>query len=206
MRSGLLCTTILAFSLLGPAVASAQQAGTAPAAKAASPAPAARAARGKKTAKAQGPVARYLGLEMLPSGGSRIFVELSGQPTVTEHDTPGQVSFLMENTHVDVHNNENSLETYYHNTPVLRARLHHTKKDVELAITLRADSKPTFKLVEGRNGTYRLEVDFPPGTFAPSNDASAEPPPPSPTPRKETTTRAPSRTMKAPTPKVGPVP
>jgi hypothetical protein len=149
-----------AFPLLLNSVASAQT----PAA------PAPRAAKKEKEKKPEGPVANLLGFEAIPGGGSRLYVELTKGTTVTQHETAGQIVFILEGVQIRTGNTENSLELYYHNTPVLRAKLRRAKpdrkakkkeRDAELTIELKTNSKPTHRLVDGQKGVVRLEIDFP---------------------------------------------
>ena len=172
-----LVAAALALSL--PSVSSAQQ----PNPKAAAAPP--RAAKKEKEKKPEGPVASLLGFEAVPGGGSRIYVELTSNATVTQHESPGQVSFVLEGVQIRTGNTENSLELYYHDTPVLRAKLRRAKpdkkakkkdRDAELLLDLKAEAKPTYKLVEGRKGSFRLEIDFPVVSAAPGAPAPKEPP------------------------------
>lgn len=160
-----------------------------------------QAKKDKKDKQPEGPVASLLGFEAIPGGGSRIYVEMSQSVTVTQHDAQGQVVFVLENVQIRTGNTENSLELYYHNTPVLRAKLRRAKpdkkdkkdkkkkgaRDAELILELKAEAKPTQKIVEGRKGTYRLEIDFPAGNHAPGAGADERPPasPPATPPAKK---------------------
>jgi hypothetical protein len=146
--------------------------------------PPAKAQQGKKKkeARPEGPVATLLGFEAIAGGGSRIYVELSESVTVTQHEAQGQVVFVLENVQIKTGNTENALELYYHDTPVLRAKLRRAKpdkkdkkakkgaNDAELLLEMKTEARPTHKLVEGRKGTYRLEIDFAAGGNAPGAD------------------------------------
>jgi hypothetical protein len=125
-----------------------------------------RAARGKKT-EHTGPFATMPGFTMRPDGTSVIFVDLTAPPQIEEHAGRGFVTYVLKDTEVDRANNKNPLETAFYDTPVLRARLRSVKKepDAELAIELRADVKPTYKVITEK-GLSRLEVSFPAGKFA----------------------------------------
>jgi hypothetical protein len=153
--------------------------------------PPARVQQGKKKeAKPEGPVATLLGFEAIADGGSRIYVELSESVTVTQHEAQGQIVFVLDGVQIKTGNTENALELYYHSTPVLRAKLRRAKpdkkdkkakkgaNDAELILEMKAAAKPTHKLVEGRKGTYRLEIDFP-------ADAGADEGPPASPPAKK---------------------
>lgn len=128
----------------------------------------------KKKAKDPGPEASFPGFEMLPDGGSRVFVDITRKVEVVEHVSPGLVTYTLKGVHVPSSNDQNALETYYYNTPVVRAKLRKAKKETDLFIQLRGDAQPTFRIVDMRSGAVRLEVDFKPGSFA----ASEKDPPP----------------------------
>ena len=189
MRSLSLLSTALTLSLLaGAAPASAQQA---------APRPAPVVKKGKND-KPTGPIATLLGFEPIAGGGSRIYVELTGSPTVTLHEAQGQLVYLLEGVQIKASNTENALELFYHDTPALRARLRHGKKDAELTVQLKVDRKPTHKIVEGKKGIYRLEIDFPAGSYAPADGAV----PPAPVaPVKEADPRKKKAAPAAPTPR-----
>lgn len=123
--------------------------------------------RRAKRAEHTGPVATMPGFTMRPDGTSAIFVDLTAPPQVEEHAGKGFVTYVLKDTQVDRANNKNPLETAFYDTPVLRARLRAIPKedDAELAIELRADVKPTFK-VTTEKGNSRLEIVFPAGKFA----------------------------------------
>ena len=127
----------------------------------------ARAARVTKKAQRTGPVATLPGFAMRPDGTSVVFVSLTSAPQVEEHLGKGFVTYVLKDTEVDRSNNKNPLETAFYDTPVLRAQLRTAKKDpdAELAIELRADVKPTFKVVT-EAGQARLEILFPAGKYA----------------------------------------
>jgi hypothetical protein len=156
------------------------------------PAPVAK--KKPKDDKPQGPIITVLGFEAIPGGGSRIYVELNSTVTITQHEAQGQVVYVLENAQIRTSNTENSLELYYHNTPALRAKLHRAPKDkkdkkkdrdAELLIQLKSNVKPTHRLIEGRAGSFRMEIDFPAGNFAPGAGADDQPPPPAPPPVKK---------------------
>ncbi|RYE84315.1 MAG: hypothetical protein EOO75_18275 [Myxococcales bacterium] len=98
-------------------------------------------------------------------------------------------------------NTENALELFYHDTPALRARLRHGKKDAELTVQLKVDRKPTHKVVEGKKGLFRLEIDFPAGSYAPADGAV----PPAPVaPVRDTDGKKKKAAAGAPTPPAAP--
>lgn len=129
--------------------------------------PTRRASRAAKRTEHTGPVATMPGFTMRADGTSVIFVDLTAPPQVEEHAGKGFVTYVLKGTQVDRANNKNPLETAFYDTPVLRARLRGIPKedDAELQIELRADVKPTFKVLTEK-GQSRLEVVFPAGKFA----------------------------------------
>lgn len=111
------------------------------------------------------PVATFPGFRMLPTGGSRIFVELTKSVNVDERRANGALVYTLRGAQVLSRNNKNALITTHFATPVARARLVPTGSDVDLVIDLRNGVEATHQVVAGDNGTVRLEIDFPPGDY-----------------------------------------
>lgn len=106
------------------------------------------------------------GFRMARNGGSKIYVQIHGAPTVRQYTTRGGVTYVLSNARVPVTNNRHPLMTQYFNTPVADARLRPYKGDVHLEIDLRAPAAPTAKLVElVKDKVVMLEVTFPPGNY-----------------------------------------
>jgi len=135
------------------------------------------------------PVATLPGFEMLPDGGSRLFVEVTRNVNVEERRTERVLTYVLKGTRVIYRNNENSLVTVHFNTPVTRARLLPSGGDLLFSVDLRADAAPAWKMVGGNDGGATLQVDFPRGNFLPTGEidetsyggprpASAPPAPP----------------------------
>jgi hypothetical protein len=135
------------------------------------------------------PVATLPGFEILPDGGSRLFVEITRAVNVEERRSERVLTYILKGTRVIYRNNENSLVTVHFNTPVTRARLLPSGGDLLFSVDLRADAAPAWKMVNEGDGTATLQVDFPKGNFLPAGEidetsyggarpASAPPPPP----------------------------
>ena len=122
------------------------------------------------------PVATFPGFRLLPSGGSRIYVELTKGLNVDERRANNALVYTLRGAQVLSRNNKNALITTHFSTPVARARLLPAGTDVELVIDLRKGVEPTHQVVAGDNGTARLEIDFPPGDYPPV-PGLFEPPP-----------------------------
>jgi hypothetical protein len=142
-----------------------------------------------RTRKTSNPVATLPGFELLPDGGSRLFVVVSKPISVEERRTQRVLTYVLKGTEVQCRNNENSLVTVHFNTPVTRARLLPSGRDLLFSVDLRADASPAWKVINGGDGTATVQIDFPPGSFLPANGvvdetyygvprADAVPPPP----------------------------
>jgi hypothetical protein len=135
----------------------------------ASAAPSSRpAAAHPAKAHSEGPIATLPGFEMLPEGGSRLFVEMSQTVGVEEKKSQRTLTYVLRGTRVVHRNNENALVTVHFNTPVTRARLLPSGHDLLFSIDLRADATPTWKIVNESDGTATLQIDFPKGSFLPA--------------------------------------
>ncbi len=112
-----------------------------------------------------GPVATLPGFEMLPEGGSRLFVELTQNVQVEERKARGTITYVLRGTHVTVHNNTNPLVTVHFNTPVAGAHLAQSGNDLLFVVSMRADATPSWKMNPGKEGSSVLTVDFPKGSY-----------------------------------------
>jgi len=169
----------------------------------------------KRAVKADpGLVATLPGFEMLPDGGSRLFVELTHTTNVTEKRDARALTYVLQGAHITLRNNENALVTVHFNTPVSRARLLPLRGDLVFSVELRADATPVWRLVDGEGGVSVLQIDFPKGVYLPANDPDAIPSAPLPRPPEASgpdpvhaTRRSPpppAVTPPAPTPPPGP--
>lgn len=148
------------------------------------------------------PIVTLPGFEMLADGGSRLFVQVSKNVEVAEqkgmsapaHAAKGKagkgkgstttaahptITYVLKGAQVLRRNNQNALVTVHFNTPVARARLIPTGRDVRFVVDLRADTAPTFKVVAAKENSAILQIDFPKGDFLP-NGADDTPEPVSP--------------------------
>jgi hypothetical protein len=116
------------------------------------------------------PVATLPGFEMLPDGGSRLFVEITRTVAVEEKRTPRVLTYVLKGAHVVLRNNENALVTLNFNTPVTRARLSPSRGDLLFSVDLRADASPSWQVVTDSDGTATLQIDFAKGSFLPARD------------------------------------
>ncbi len=144
-------------------------------------------------------MAKVTGFEMLADGGSRLFVQLSRQVDVDQtkdtaaNDAPRRgkhgrgakqapraaltrLTYVLKGTEVGRTNDENSLETVHFNTPVVRARLQPSGRDLRFVILLRADVTPTMKIVPAKDNGAMLQIDFPQGSYVAAGSQAAQAP------------------------------
>jgi hypothetical protein len=136
---------------------------------------------------------------MLPDGGSRLFVEVTRKVDVEQRKAARGLTFVLKGARVVYRNNENALVTVHFNTPVTRARLLPSGRDLLFSVDLRADATPAWKVVSGADGGATLQVDFPKGDFIPAGgvqDPAADNAPPSAAPPPPRTAAASGRTWR----------
>lgn len=105
------------------------------------------------------------GFEVLDSGGSRFYVELGQAVPVEARKAKGSVTFVLKGAHNAFRNNENPLVTEHFNTPVRRARLKRSGRDVLFVMEMRQDAAETHRVVTNEEGHAVLQVDFGAGSF-----------------------------------------
>lgn len=106
------------------------------------------------------------GFEMLPGGGSRLFVDLSQAVPVEERKTDGTLTYVLKGAGLQHRNNANALYTVHFNTPVWRARLVPQGKDLLFVVEMRdKTSAAQTQMNPAAQGATRFTVDFPKGEF-----------------------------------------
>jgi hypothetical protein len=135
-----------------------------------------------------GPVVAWPGFQ-LTATGSRVFLVVSSQATVTPVQEAGRRVYRVAGATVPLANNRRALETGAFATPVTRAFLRTTRGAVDLVIELRAaDVEPTLSQQAGPDGWSLIVLDFPRWN-APDRAPSDAPPPSGP---RTATTRPPT--------------
>jgi hypothetical protein len=122
------------------------------------------------------PVATLPGFEMLPDGGSRVFVEITKRVDVVERRAPRVITYVLKGARVVYRNNENALVTVHFNTPVSSARLLPSGRDLVFTVDLRADTAAAWRMIADNDGSATLQVDFPKGSFLSATDVEAPAP------------------------------
>ncbi|MGK4005715.1 hypothetical protein WMF31_24015 [Sorangium sp. So ce1036] len=129
------------------------------------PAPARKPARKPKQKDAPPdtgrPLATFPGFRVLPTGGSRVFVQIhGGKVDVSESKAEGRLVYRMKGTGA-IQTNRFPLVTAFFPTPVTRVQLVAQGDDLDMVIDLRAPSAATYQVIETEQGSV-LQVDFPP--------------------------------------------
>lgn len=120
-----------------------------------------------------GPVAQFVGFRMLPDGGSRVYVELSGRVQVSKREGENELVYTLKGARLSSANNKNALLTTHFATPVVKARLVPGTEDIELVIDLRAKTSPSHRLLRRDGESTQLQVDFPAESSASSENDDA---------------------------------
>ncbi|WP_437639689.1 AMIN domain-containing protein [Sorangium sp. So ce854] len=154
------------------------KAAPAPAKAAAGAPPAARQrpGRARKPKKADDlagrPVATFPGFRMLPTGGSRVFVQIhGGKVDVAESKAAGRLVYRMKGAGA-IQTNRFPLVTAFFATPVTQVQLVDQGNDLDMVIDLRAQTEATYRVIDTEQGVV-IQVDFPP--FVPDQRAAAQP-------------------------------
>jgi len=115
------------------------------------------------------------GFELLEGGGSRFFVELGQAVPVEQRKAKGAMTFVLKGARNAFRNNENPLVTEHFNTPVRRAKLVPSGKDLLFVFDLREDVGATQRVVTTNEGHAMVQIDFGPGSFVKEDQADSVP-------------------------------
>ncbi|XXX81005.1 hypothetical protein WMF30_19805 [Sorangium sp. So ce134] len=106
------------------------------------------------------PVATFPGFRMLPTGGSRVFVQIhGGKVDVAESKAAGRLVYRMKGAGA-IQTNRFPLVTSFFATPVTQVQLVDQGNDLDMVIDLRAQTDATYRVLETDQGMV-LQVDFP---------------------------------------------
>lgn len=122
--------------------------------------------------EAQRPFATFPGFRMLPSGGSRVFVQVHGKVDVAESKAEGRVVYRLKGA-TAIATNRFPLITAFFATPVTRVQLVDQGDDLDMVIELRSRADPTYRVIETEQGIV-VQVDFPAVVPAQAGPAPSE--------------------------------
>ncbi|WP_437593104.1 AMIN domain-containing protein [Sorangium sp. So ce1000] len=139
-----------------------------------------RHARARKSKKKEAqpslagrPVATFPGFRMLPTGGSRVFVQIQGgKVDVAESKAAGRLVYRLKGAGA-IQTNRFPIVTSFFATPVTQVQLVDQGNDLDMVIDLRTQTDATYRVIETDQGMV-LQVDFPPSVPEQRSAAPAE--------------------------------
>jgi hypothetical protein len=105
------------------------------------------------------------GFQMLPDGGSRVFVQTSIEVTPELKREGDNWQIILAGVALPPGNARRPLDTHYFNTPVKSVRTHAKGQTVAVILDMRAKLKPNVRTERAANGYFFTYLDFPPGNF-----------------------------------------
>lgn len=120
---------------------------------------------GIAAAPGEGALVTWPGFQMLPTGGSRVFVQLSSEVTPElKREGEGWQLFL-PGVSLPAGNARRPLDTHFFNTPVKAVRTVARGKGVSVLLDMRAKLQPTIRTERAQTGYFFVYLEFPPGQF-----------------------------------------
>jgi hypothetical protein len=113
------------------------------------------------------------GFQMLPNGGSRIFVQLTSEVDVDAKMLTKRMVITLKNAEIAGRTNQFPLLTRFFNTPVRQATLVQKGKDTLLVLRLRTDTMPVVSKEGAKDGYHFVYVDFPRGEYLTAEEEPA---------------------------------
>lgn len=97
---------------------------------------------------------------VLEDGSSRVFLRISGKPSISERKAPGQLAVILPGVYVPSRIEQLPLDTSFFATPVSKVRLVGEGANAMLSIELKRPSEPTLR-VENQSDGIVILIDFP---------------------------------------------
>ena len=116
------------------------------------------------------PEITWPGFQMMPGGGSRVFVQITTQVDVSAALVGGNVVVDFGDVKIAGRNNRLPLITKFFDTPVTEVAVKREKKRTTLILSMRAPVEPRVSHEQAQSGFHFVYIDFPPGNYQP-NDA-----------------------------------
>ena len=129
--------------------------------------------RVEELTKKNGFWATWPGFQMTENGGSRLFVQTTGELDYKLEENARAIRLVLKNTKIFLSNNRNPLVTDYFNTPVSRARLKRVGKNAVLIIDLKVEAAAKVSQSVDADGYHYLFVEFAPGEYPVGAPSSA---------------------------------
>jgi hypothetical protein len=117
-------------------------------------------------APGEGALVTWPGFQMLPSGGSRVFVQTTTEitPELKREGNDGW-QLLLPGVSLPPGNARRPLDTHFFNTPVKSVRALTRGKGVAVLLDMRAKLQPTVRTERAQNGYFFVYLEFPAGNF-----------------------------------------
>ena len=105
------------------------------------------------------------GFQMMPDGGSRVFVQTSTEVTPELKRDGDHWQVVLGGVALPPGNARRPLDTHYFNTPVKSIRTLSRGQTVSVVLEMRAKLKPNLRTERSANGYFFTYLEFPPGNF-----------------------------------------
>jgi hypothetical protein len=125
---------------------------------------------GIAAAPGEGALVTWPGFQMLPTGGSRVFVQLSSEVTPELKREGEGWAVALPGVALPAGNARRPLDTHFFNTPVKAVRTVARGKGVSVILDMRAKLQPILRTERAPTGYFFVYLEFPPGQFV-SNQA-----------------------------------
>lgn len=111
------------------------------------------------------PLVTWPGFQMLPTGGSRVFVQTSVEVTPELKREGDHWHLVLPGVSLPPGNTRLPLDTHFFNTPVRSVRALQRPGAVVIVIEMRAKLKPTVRTERAPSGYFFTYLEFPAGVF-----------------------------------------
>ena len=108
----------------------------------------------------------WTGFQMT-DGGSRVFVQTSAEVELDVASHKDGLTVTLHNCRVHMRNNSRTLDTRFFASPVQQVVVHQHRRDVELAIALKAPAQSVPHKETNADGSHFWVIDFTPPEQAP---------------------------------------
>jgi len=105
------------------------------------------------------------GFQMLPEGGSRVFLQTSVKVTPTLKRVGDRFQVILSGVSLPKGNAQRPLETSFFETPVTSVHAYRKGRDVIVELTMRANVTPTMRTEKADTGYFFTMIDFPAGSY-----------------------------------------
>jgi hypothetical protein len=122
------------------------------------------------------PAITWPGFQMMPDGSSRVFVQITTQVDVSAALVNGKVVVDFGNVSIAGRNNRRPMITKFFNTPVTAVEVKRAQKRTTLILSMRAPVEPRVSHEQVKSGFHFVYIDFPPGTYRPTDAQAAASP------------------------------